>query len=184
MNRFGRGTGTGKFSALLRSAGRSGINMPGAAETMSTPGAGKPYKAHKQKMPSNKAALRHMDAKDKASAPPSGADRASRMREGAGAAGPWPNRSGVRIAQGSTGISGRQIHFPNSTEGAGDIPGHVSVGPKRSGSRSGKKSKNLGSSGMSKTIGGRPGVPAHISVGPKRGMSASRRLNMASKLQY
>lgn len=167
MNRFHSGTGNGKFSAMLRGLKHQG-GTPGATKN---PGGVAP-KGTSTRIPKPDA---HMDARDKE---PKG--KGQRVFKGK----PWPNRKGVRIAEGNPGSAGRKIHFPNIKESAGSVPAHQSV-INRSSSRRTTKGKNLGSSGMSKTIAGRPGVPAHQSVINRSSKhTRSRNMNLASKLNF
>jgi hypothetical protein len=181
---FGRRGGHGSFSQLLRSAGKgNSIQKP---VPMTQPGA-KPEKGGSagNRRPDNASTQRHMDAKTSAGHQPGG----TRISHGSKKA--WVDKPSVRIAEGSPGTSGREIHKPNKMERAGKVPAEHLIGARRTKFGKSTTSKKLGTSGMSSEVSGRPGVPGHESVinrGPKgrggRKVSYGRRAGLARKLQY
>ena len=177
---FGRGQHSHGFSNLLRMAKGNGMQGIPASHPPKGGSAG-------NRKPNNAATQKHMDAKN---SPRGGGPRAyDRIMNGRKSQKLGDSFEG-RIARGSAGTEGRQIHHQTEITKKHETPGHISVGPHRSGKSSHKISRSSGSTGMSPEVSGRPGVPAHQSVinrsgsSKGRGVSYGRRQKMAHSIQF
>ena len=167
------------FSQLLRSAGHKGVQLPvnnkqtgASAETGGSSGNRKGNDAATQ---------RFMDAKTSAGHQPGGA----RISHGPKKA--WTNKPSVRIAEGSTGTSGRVIHHATEKESAAMHPGkEILIGAKRSG-RSSHVLSSSGRTHMSPEVESHEGMPAHQSVinrgiKPHGGFKHAKKFGMAKRM--
>jgi hypothetical protein len=166
----------------LRQAGHKGVQLP--ANNLQA-GAKPEHGGSTQRRPNDKAIQRHMDAKNSPARQPGGA----RISHGPRKAQKLGDAAGHRIARGSPGTSGREIHHKTEIERAGHVPAPHHIGALRTKFSKGKTPVKMGSSGMSPEVGGSPGVPGHQSVinrgvKPSGGYSHAHKQKIASKLSW